>query len=109
LTRKGKHAQSLIVKLRKQTALSGNIASNREWDRTLSIAYQLGLRYFGVQGDTPAAQVPAALNRLGVDYYFVWNGTAAEHQQFKNCPEITGGTLKKLHVYQLASPPPTGH
>ncbi len=103
-----KLTQRLIVHLRHLTALRGTIASNGEWTRTLSIAYQTGLRYFGVPGDTPSDQVRATLARLGVNFYFVWNGSPAEQKAFQGCPEITGGTLNRLRVYQLAAPPPAG-
>jgi hypothetical protein len=99
---------AIITQLRKQTALHGNVASNREWGKTLSIAYQMRLRYFGAQGDIPTDQVPAALARLGVNYYFVWNGSAAEQKMFRGCPEVTGRTINRLRVYQLAAPPPAG-
>ncbi len=98
----GRAVQALSVRLARQSALRGDIASNGEWARTLSLAYHLRLRYFGEQGDTPAEAVVPDLVRLGVRYYFVWDGTAEEEARFQGYPEVTGGAIDGLRVYQLA-------
>ena len=67
----GRAIQALSARLASQADLQGNIASNREWSKTLYVAHHLRLRYFGVQGDTPAAAVVPDLARLGVRYYFI--------------------------------------
>ncbi len=99
---RGRAIQALSARLARQTTLQGNIASNREWEKTLFIAYHLRLRYFGEQGDTPAAAVVPDLARLDVRYYFVWDGSADEQGRFQGCPEMTGGVIDGLRVYQLA-------
>jgi hypothetical protein len=101
---KGRAVQALCAQLARQTTLRGNIASNDRWAMTLYIAYHLGLRYFGTPGDTPAAAVVPDLARLGVRYYFVWDGSAEEQERFQGYPEVTGGAIARLRVYQLADP-----
>jgi len=91
----------LSMRLAHQTKLAGNIASNKNWNKTLFIAYHLGLRFFAVKGATPDDELLPALARLGVNAYFVWEETAEEHARFKNFPELTGGTIDGLRIYDL--------
>jgi len=91
----------LSMRLARQTRLVGNIASNKNWHQTLFIAYYLGLRYFDIKGATPDDEILPALARLGVNAYFVWEDTAEEHARFKNFPELTGGTIDGLRIYDL--------
>ncbi len=100
----GQKVEMLAVKLARQTSLHGTIASNSGWAKTLAVAYKFGLRYVGQRGDTPLPEVRPALSRLGVHYYFVWNGSNAEHAMFKDCPEITDGKIATLKIYQLSDP-----
>jgi len=92
----------LSMRLARQTGLAGNIASNRNWHQTLFIAYHMGLRFFNVKGDTPEEEVLPALVRLGVNAYFVWDGTPEEQARFKGFPELTGGTIDGLRIYDLS-------
>ena len=91
----------LSMRLARQTRLVGNIASNKNWHQTLFIAYHLGLRFFDIKGATPDDEILPTLARLGVNAYFVWEETAEEHARFKNFPELTGGTIDGLRIYDL--------
>lgn len=91
----------LSRRLARQTGLSGNIASNRNWHQTLFIAYHLGLRFFNVKGDTPDREVVQSLVKLGVNAYFMWDGTPEEQACFKDFSEMTGGTIDGLRIYDL--------
>ena len=95
----------LSQRLAHQTRLVGNIASNRNWHQTLFIAYHLGLRFFDIKGATPDDEILPALDRLGVNAYFVWDETAEEHARFKTLPEMTGGTIDGLRVYDVRGQP----
>lgn len=92
----------LSMRLARQTKLSGNIAANKNWHQTLFIAYHMGLRFFNVKGDTPEEEVLPALVRLGVNAYFVWDGTPEEQARYKGFPELTGGTIDGLRIYDLS-------
>jgi len=84
--------------------LQGNIATDRERIKTLHIAYHLGLRYFFEKGQTPDDEVLPTLARLGVRYYFVWHGSADDQARFQAYPEVTGGKIARLKIYQLPDP-----
>lgn len=92
---------ALGASLANQVGLTGRIASNREWQKTLALAYLLNLRYYGVRGVIPNEKVIPALARWKVNYYFVWKETAEEKALFRDYPEMTGGAFPKLRIYQL--------
>jgi hypothetical protein len=77
------------------------IASNREWARTLYLAYHLDARYYGQNGLTPDSGLLPALARLGIRYYFLWNGSEAEQARLLPFPDVSGGAVPRLRVYRL--------
>lgn len=98
----GKGIKMLSTCLSRQTCLKGNIASNRDWFKTLCLSYYLGLRYYGEKGDVSDDDVVPALLRLGVHFYFVWDESASEEARFNAFPEITDGAIPDLKIYQIA-------
>lgn len=101
----GVEVYELSKRLASQTRLVGNIASNQNWHQTLFIAYHLGLRFFDIKGAMPDNEILPALARLGVNAYFVWDETAEEQARFKNLPELTGGTIDGLRIYDVSGHP----
>ncbi len=100
-SRDGREAKKLSEFLGQQARLQGSIAANRHWAKNLYVAYHLGLPYFGVQYDLPDDEVIPALKRLGVRYYFVWSDPGVNLTRFQSFPEVTGGKVAGLKVYDL--------
>lgn len=101
-SRDGREAKGLSEFLSQQAKLKGSIAANRHWAKTLYVAHHLGSPYFGVQGDLPDDEVIPALKRAGVGYYFVWDAPGASLTRFQSFPEVTGGQIAGLRIYDLS-------
>lgn len=101
--RDGQKVKDLSEWLAKETKIKGGMASNRYWAKSLFVSYHLGLRYYGAKFETPDDEVVPVLQRMGVRYYFVWGDFAAVPGQVKPFPELTGGRIDGLRIYDLAS------
>lgn len=99
--------------IERSTALAGviparaKVASNVNWSPTLYQAYLLNLRYYG---DFEAranqdAHVQAELATHGVEYFWVWGGK--RYGFLRNVPEISGGKVANLRIYDLRPRPTT--
>ncbi|CAN5589643.1 hypothetical protein BH10PLA1_BH10PLA1_18050 [soil metagenome] len=77
-------------------------ASNDKWGESLNLAFHLNLRYYG-QADAPTA---AEMEQYGVEYFWVW-GKKKQYAFLKGAPEISGGKLPGLRIYDLRKTPAT--
>jgi hypothetical protein len=101
--RDGQTVKDLSVWLAREAKLRGGMASNRYWAKSLFVAYHLELPYYGAKFETPDDEIVPVLMRMGVRYYFVWGDFAAVPAQVNPFPELTGGRIDGLRVYDLAS------
>ena len=79
------------------------IASNAYWNESLYLCYYRGGLYYG--SCTPyrdEAAVRAALQKHKIDYFLHWGRQPASRFSFLNaCPELTGGGIEGLRLYDL--------
>jgi len=77
------------------------VASNDKWGETLNLAFLLNLRYLGEsKGITPAE-----LEKFGVEFLWVWG--PKQYAFLRDVPEISGGRVGGLKIYDLRKPPTT--
>jgi len=82
-----------------------NTASNKNWQESLFLSYRRHWRYYGscaayAEEDT----LKAALEKNQIDYFLYWGGVLTSRFEFLNdCPEMTGGRISGLRIYDLAS------
>lgn len=99
--RGGRRIHELAGYLEQRYPIEGPIASNRDWHRTLALAWHLGVAYYGEPGEMPPESIVPRLRELGVSSYFVWYGTPAERALLSGYPELTGADLPGLEIYDL--------
>jgi hypothetical protein len=114
-------------KLSTQFHVSGNIASNDRWSRTLVMAYLLDSKYYGryeatYAKDTASGSDSPFLNELRkfrIKYYFVWDESMPEQAHdywmrrdinpdsrfyarlFRDCEQIKTAELPNLTIYRM--------
>ena len=78
--------------------IHGNIASNAQWGKMLSISYYLNTKYYGLTKETnKTTDLQKELENNNIDYYFVWNNESTlELSEYK---EITNSKINKLKIY----------
>lgn len=75
-------------------------ASIGDWSQTLYLAYLLNARYYGeIKPDLPEPSIQADLAKHQVEFLWVWG--AKNYRFLKNAPEVTGGKVPKLRIYDL--------
>jgi hypothetical protein len=93
----------------KKYNIKGNIASNRmhipvhdAWHNTFRLAYWLDSKYFGqARENITDNELEKELQKYGIDYYFVWNGSDHIPEFLTHFKEITGGEIPELKIYSL--------
>ena len=109
-----KNMHLLSMELKDKYNISGNLASNREWEhaaihdawhKTFRIAYWLDSRYYGqASKDSTGPELQSEFEKYNMDYYMFWgepDGTFEFLSQFK---EVTGGEIPGLNIYSLKEP-----
>ncbi len=82
----------------KRYNISGRVASNREWRRSLYLSFYNNWRYFGERGELSEAEIEDELKKKKIDYYFAWG---MDGDYLDNYTEITGGRYYGLRIYRL--------
>jgi hypothetical protein len=114
-------------KLSTQFHVSGNIASNDRWSRTLVMAYLLDSKYYGRHEATYAKDTVSGsdspflneLRKFRIKYYFVWDESMPEQaydywqrrdinpdsrfyaRLFRDCEQIKTAVLPNLTIYKI--------
>ncbi len=84
-----------------------NIASIGQWAPSLYLAYLLDLRYFGEsRPHAPPADIEQDLKKFDIDYLWVWDNPRP-YPFLKHLSEITGHSVRNLHVYRVKTVPAT--
>ena len=79
-----------------------HIASNANWGASLFLSYHLGCRYYGAQEkDISRAKLERQLEEYEIDYYLAWGGGPVDTGLLSGYPEITGGRIPGLRIYEL--------
>lgn len=98
----GKRIYHLSKELDGKYSISGRVASDLNWDKTLYISYYNHYRYLGcVKSPRNEEKVIEELEDNEVDYYFVWNHAATGDEYLSEYQEITGGSVEGLRIYRL--------
>jgi hypothetical protein len=101
----GKNIYSLSQVLKSAIKPGHNIASNSSWPVTMYLCYHLDCKDYGVakKGITNA-ELKEELKKYKTDYYFVWGGTAGDHNFLADYVELTGGRFSGLRIFGLKKP-----
>jgi hypothetical protein len=113
----------LTSRIRRQAPLEGRLASCGNWNDSLSVAYYLGLPFYGSTGATAAEHVfsqEANPDNLGdpsqpdpqrisrdlaasrISYYLVWPNCRYVPPEIVTHPEISGVQSPELRIYDLS-------
>ena len=99
---RGKGLYGLSEALKSPIEQGRKIASNTNWPATFFLSYHLGCKYYGIpKGNITRAELNSELEKYGIDYFFVWGGTAGDFRFLSNYEEITGGRVPGLQIYGL--------
>ena len=77
----GKEIYDFSKALKEKYSVSGNVASNYEWGKTLYLSYHLGAKYYGqARKNISMGDLKRELKKYDIDYYFVWAGAPDEEK-----------------------------
>ena len=68
-----RHDLHLVAESLRDMKLSGNVASNGQWEESLYLCYDLGLQYYGIPKNERPADVERDLQEYKIKYLFFWN------------------------------------
>jgi len=91
----------ISAELQSTVPSNARLASNREWDKALYIAYHLNGKYYGrAKIDITEDELKSNLQKLGIEYYIEW-GQIADFEFLKKYEDVTKGKLPILRVYKI--------
>ena len=88
--------------LRMDYGVSGNIASNDRWQKSLYLSFYLNSKYYGqIKPNISDTELKSELESNNIDYYFVWDNSNNNWKLLSHYNEITGGKFDSLKVYSI--------
>ncbi|MBI5681016.1 MAG: hypothetical protein HZC47_08990 [Methanobacterium sp.] len=100
----GEKIYDLSVNLKKDNNLHGNLASNKNWVISNSIAFYTGTKYFGMTKKTDDyTKLKTEIEENNINYYMVWGESNENFYLSKFYKEMTNGTIKGLKIYSITT------
>lgn len=98
----GKPIFSLSQILKEKYHLQGKMASNKNWDTSLYLAYYLGNQYYGeAKKNLNSYSLTKELKKDQINYYLFWEDENRSLSPLSDYTEITKGKITGLEIYQL--------
>lgn len=79
--------------------ISGNVASDYNWQNTLFLSFYNGWRYFGENGRLTASEVVGSLKEKEIQYYLVWSQDSDVVEQLQKCNKVSSAS--GLDIYDV--------
>ena len=93
---------NLSETLMKEYGIHGNLASNTNHQNAQFISFYTKAKYLGEgQENVTDNELKINLNKLNIDYYFVWGYSPNSKYLDDNYKELTNGTINGLKIYSI--------
>ena len=82
-----------------QLKISGNVASDSNWQNSLFLSFYNGWTYFGENGRLAASEFVSSLKDKHIQYYLVWSQDSGAVAQLQTCNKV--GSASGLDIYDV--------
>ena len=82
-------------------SITGKIASDSDWENSMYLSFWSGWHYYGMNGGLADSAIIKELKEYDIDYYITWNPDDIPVIIRETYPEITGGEVSGIRVFQI--------